>query len=109
MRITLLLITLGLILTSCSRRAQISGAWRDKSGAVALIFNRNDSFMPGGDTNQCAGTWQIHDEMIMLTLTNAITPHSGVKVGDTVQFRIVQVDSKQLLLRLGGQTISLRR
>lgn len=109
MRITLLLIALGLLLTSCSRCAQISGVWHDKSEAVALIFNRNGSFMSGGDANQCAGTWQIHGEMLRLTLANASAPHSGVKVGDTVQFRIVQVDSERLLLRLGGQTISLRR
>jgi len=109
MRFALVLILFSLLLTACSRRARITGTWHDKPGTFAFVFNPDGSFSSGADTNQSTGTWRIDGEMLTLTLTNANYPSPGGKVGDTVQFRIIRVDSHNLVLRLGGQTASYSR
>jgi hypothetical protein len=107
MRLTLIFIALSLLLTACSRRAQIVGTWHKQSGAVAFVFNSDGSFS-SGESNHYAGTWQISDKILTMTLTNATGPHPNGKVGDTVQYK-VRVDSHVLSFMAGGQTVSFSR
>ena len=109
MRFTLVFIALSLLLTACSRQAQIVGTWHEKSGTGEVVFSPDGSFTAGGDTNHVAGTWQISGEMLTMTITNSTGPHPVGKVGPTVQGRIIRVDSHLLTYTSGGQTYSFSR
>ena len=109
MKFAIIFITLSLLLTACSRRAQIVGAWHEKSGTGAIVFNSDGSFSSGVGANHYTGTWRISDRILTMTLTNAISPHPDGKVGDTVRCEIVRVDSHVLTYTVGGQTVSFSR
>jgi hypothetical protein len=107
MKYALTFIILSLLLTACSRRAQIVGTWHEKSGTIAIVFNSDGSFSSGGDHNH--GTWQISDKILTMTLTNTTDTHPGGKIGDTVRCEIIRADSHVLAYMVGGQTISFSR
>lgn len=109
MRFILILIALSLLLTSCSRRSRVVGTWHDSSGAVAVVFNPDGSYTSGDNDTRYTGIWRINGQMLVMTLTNVTGPHPYGKVGDTVRFRIIRVDSHVLSTKIDGQTNSLNR
>jgi hypothetical protein len=107
MKYTLAFITLSLLLTACSRRAQIVGTWHDQSGA--LVFNSDGSYLFDEDANHGAGTWRISDKVLTITFTNSTGPHPEFHSGGTLHLKIVRIDSHTLSFDVGGKTNSFRR
>jgi hypothetical protein len=60
-------------------------------------------------TNFFAGTWQIRDRVLIMTLTNAPVVKGRSLVGGIERYSIVYADDHQLICNQDGQTISLTR
>jgi outer membrane biogenesis lipoprotein LolB len=117
MKIILTILTLSLLLTACSRQTakiskQIVGTWQSE-GAGTESFNSDASFLfdvrTSTHTNDYAGTWQIRDTAMTLTITNATGPDPEVQTGNTMQFQIIHVDAHHLSYAVSGHTVLCSR
>jgi hypothetical protein len=119
MKLILSLFLLSLVLTSCGRRDAISqqviGTWHQGEYSTT-VFNPDGSYSSSwvnkGQTNDYAnyaGTWQIRDGMMVMTLTNVSSSDHLAKIGDVRIFKIIHVDGHNLSYEYNGHAISLNR
>ena len=87
--------------------SQIAGTWTSETSTIK--FSPDGTFTVGGDTSHDAGTWQISDQMLTMTITDAAGPHPVGKAGATVRGKIIHVDSHVLSYTSGGRAISFSR
>src|SRR5471030_1676903 len=111
MKSTPIILALSLLLTACSRHEakldqQIAGTWTGEAEAGTMTFAPDGGFsvVRKSDTNIMAGTWQITDRDLVLTLTNAPLMHGRSVVGSVSHNRIVSMDAHQFVFNTGGRT-----
>src|SRR4029077_10485963 len=100
MKYTTAILFLSLLLTGCGRSdtklsQQVAGTWWQGKSAM-MVFNPNGGFSfrmwAGGRTNGFAGTWQIQEGVMTMTVTNTGNAESRGGVGETQHFKIVRLD-----------------
>jgi hypothetical protein len=99
-----LFLSLGLLLTACSRQdakllgKQVAGSWTSSNSHTTAIYDPDGSFLitTRSDTsNSLAGTWQIKDRLLITTVTNAPDMFRAL-VGEVMQYNITHLDGHQL-------------
>jgi hypothetical protein len=117
MKFTRIIFALSLLLTACSRRdakldRQIAGTWT-REGSGTMTFTSDGSFSTilrkPDHTNSFAGTWQIRDRVLIMTLTNAPAIKGRSLVGGVERYNIIHVDDHEFLYEESGQTHTLSR
>ena len=118
MKITpIFIISLSLLLTACGRHdaklaKKIGGTWNDGSNDVITMSHDgsfSDTIYSKGRTNFFAGTWQVNDGFLILTLTNAVPADSHEPIGSVRRLEVVHVDEHQLVCGPAGHTITFKR
>jgi hypothetical protein len=117
MKFTPIILALSLLLTACRRHdvkleQQIAGTWtRDESGTLTFAPDGSFSIVSWkqSHTNSFAGTWQISERVLIMTITNAPVIKGRSLVGGVERYNIVHVDDHQFLYEESGQTHTLSR
>jgi len=118
MRFTLSILALSLLLTACSRRdakldRQVAGVWNRESTSNTMTYASDGSFSiivrKPSHTNSYAGTWQIRDQVLIMTYTNAPVVKGRSLVGGIERYSIIHADDHQLICNEDGQTVTLTR
>ena len=116
MKFTPIILALSLLLTACSRHdtklaKQIAGTWAGEAEAGTMAFAPNGSFVIAkkSDTNIFAGTWQIKDGDLIMTLTNAPIIHGHSLAGGVTRCKIVSMDAHQFVYSSAGRAVTLSR
>jgi hypothetical protein len=122
MRFALVILAFGLLLTGCNRDAKLTkrvpGVWKHEeiNTQGADTFTSTTTFFPDGTfsylrawnekplTNTFAGTWQIKDGFILMTLTSRSGPNPDVPPGVIMKWRIIRLDSHELVDEVDGVT-----
>ena len=101
MKYALIFLSLGLLLTACSRqdaKLQVAGSWTSSNGHTTAIYDPDGSFSMttrSDSTNSLAGTWLIRDGVLITTITNAPDMFRAL-VGQVHQYNITHLDDHQL-------------
>jgi hypothetical protein len=93
-------------------RQNVSGTWtRDVYGTMTIAPDGSWSNMAlnANLTNFYAGTWQLKDGVIIMTLTNTSVSDESSSVGHTKQYNVIHVDDHQFIYELSGVTNTLNR
>lgn len=122
-----IILVLSLLLTGCGRDAkltkQIPGTWKHEKTATqsATVFTSTTTISSDGSftyirvynkrplTNAFAGTWQIRDGFLFMTLTNMSDQSPDMPAGSILKSRIIQLDDHLLISERDGMTNILTR
>jgi hypothetical protein len=111
----LILLLIGLLVTSCHRRdaklgQQIVGSWkREGEGGFTMTIRPEGGFSSGSSSVAYQGTWRVKNTELVITLTNATGFKQRESVGIVDRMKIVQADDNSLMLEQNGQTIHYER
>jgi major membrane immunogen (membrane-anchored lipoprotein) len=128
MKNTPIILALSLLLTACSRHdaeftKQVPGNWKHEGTSTrdTGTYASTTTISPDGTfsyirqwnerplTYTMAGTWQIKDGFMLMTVTNRSDQNMGAKVGEIIKSRIIRLDDRQFVYEVKGITNILSR
>jgi hypothetical protein len=122
MRFALTFLVLSLLLSGCSHDAKLSkkilGTWMHEGTNTqgTATFTNTTIIAPDGTfsylriwnerplTNTFAGTWQIREGFMFMTLTNRSGPNPQVPPGAIIKCRIIRLDDHEFVCETDGIT-----
>ena len=122
MRFVLILLALSLFLTGCGHDSKLTkkipGSWQHEGTSIqgTDTFTSMMTISPDGTfsyfrvwnekslTNTFAGTWQIRDGFMFMTVTNRSGPNPHVPPGAVIKSKIIRLDDHQFVEETDGIT-----
>jgi hypothetical protein len=91
---------------------QLIGTW-SREGVNPITVVADGTWLFSGMPDR-TGTWQVRNDVLVLTFTNSSPVVSAIVgghsvVGSAIRYKIIQVDEHQLIYNDGAKTITLTR